>query len=241
VQLKKIKKLFLDILFPVECLGCGKAEAWLCEACLKKIPQLEFFYCPVCERKSLRGEAHQACQAKSYLNGLLVAADWQNQILKKAIHAFKYNFVLDLKQSLGVILIKKIKQADILFLPQITQGYFQAVAPVPLHKKRYLWRGFNQAEILADEVAKELSLPMLANLISRKKHIKPQVKKLKEERIKNMEDMFEINSAEKDFVLNKKILLIDDVATTGATMQAAAKALKQAGVGEVWGLALARG
>jgi len=287
---QKIKNLFLDIIFPIRCLGCKKYDVWLCDECLNKIEIADVFICPKCEEKSLRGETHIRCQKQSFLNGLIIAVDWQNEIVRKLIHSFKYNFAQDLKYCLSKIIIKKIYKINNLFNNNL-ENYFDYIIPVPLHKIRQHWRGFNQAELLADEISKEIKIPVLNNIIFRIKNTKSQVKKgKKEKRQINIQGAFQVNDKYKNLVFvqnspfchpdditchpavlrdlvsgfrvtrpndcrrpvgrehgmtkiehgmtdinleNKKILLVDDVFTTGSTMQEVAKVLKQASAGEV--------
>jgi ComF family protein len=236
----KIKKFILDLLFPVSCLGCGKGEVWLCENCQSKIPVLVEFFCPVCSRGSLRGEVHDGCRHNSSLDGIFIAGDWKNKILKKTIHRFKYNFIQDLKNPLGKILVEKLEQADTFFVPSISENYFDFVVPVPLFRRRELWRGFNQAELLGAEVGSFLLIPVLNQAVKRIKNTKTQVGKNQKERQKNMLGAF-VPGLEIGQIKGKRVLVVDDVVTTGETIQAMARILKSAGATEVWGLCLARG
>lgn len=114
------------------------------------------------------------------------------------------------------------------------------IVPVPLHVKRFRERGFNQAELLARHLGGALGIPVCTDAIVRIKHTQSQLEaKNREARAKNMRDAFQTMGAEQ--IAGKKILLIDDVYTTGATMQACAQTLRIAGAREVWGMAFARG
>jgi competence protein ComFC len=210
--LSRIKKFIIDILFPVECLGCGKEEVWLCEKCLETIP-LGF---RIVERE--------------YLDKILVCGSYDNELLKKAIHTFKYNYAVELGEPLGKILLKVLRKVS---LPE--EFFF---VPVPLHKKRLKERSFNQAEILAGEVAKEFGVPT-ANVLCRVRYTTPQVELDGKDRQKNVQEAF--CCLEQSKVKNRNIILIDDVLTTGATMGECAKILKESGANEVWGLVLAKG
>lgn len=238
--LLKIKNFILDLLFPVSCLGCGRDKIWLCESCQQKIPILEEFFCPVCSRPSLRGETHDHCRHGSSLDGIFIAGDWRNKLIKKAIHYFKYKFIQDLKVPLGKLLIEKMEQADTFFVPAISEKYFEVIVPVPLFSRRELWRGFNQAELLARAVGEFLLIPVLSGAVRRIKNTKTQVGKNQKARAKNMLGAF-INGPEIGQIKGKKVLVVDDVVTTAETMQAVAKVLKSVGAVEVWGLCLARG
>jgi len=107
---------------------------------------------------------------------------------------------------------------------------------VPLHRRRYAWRGFNQAEILARFWSSALGINMDRRLLYRRRNTKMQVKLNGEERRKNLLGAFAVRGA----LPAKRIILIDDVFTTGSTLQECARVLKLAGAVEVWGAALAR-
>ena len=112
------------------------------------------------------------------------------------------------------------------------------VVPVPLSRKRRRWRGFNQAELLARAVAQNYGLTLDSNNLIRIKHKKPQAKLNEIHRLANVKECFAWRGGD----LNKKnIILVDDVVTTGATLNECAKVLKAAGAGQVWGLVVAKG
>lgn len=217
-----LKKFLLDLFFPVQCLGCEKDGVWLCPSCLTKI-KINFVNQPYLLNQNQN------------LNGVLVAADYNQPLLAKILHSFKYNFVSDLGEILAELLIKflefKIKKGDFFS--------FDLVIPVPLARKRKLWRGFNQAEILSQKISQRFGWPLDLNLIFRTYHTHPQVGLKSGERAINVKGIFKVKS-QLD-LNNKRILLIDDVITTGATMQECAKVLKEAGAKEVWGLVIAKG
>jgi len=220
--MKKIVKFILDLLFPIECLGCGQADQWLCPSCLNKI-KLNFDGRPQAQNKDCG------------LSGVWVAADYRDPLLAGAIKSFKYDFVSDLGGSLAEVLQRylaiKINNQEI--------SNFDLVVPVPLSRKRHLWRGFNQAEILASIIGAKFGWPICTALLFRQANNRPQVGLGAAARQKNVKGIFTIkNGAE---FKGKKILLIDDVLTSGATLSECAKALAAAGAGEIWGLVLAQG
>ncbi|MFA6255478.1 MAG: phosphoribosyltransferase family protein [Patescibacteria group bacterium] len=216
------KKLFIDLLFPIECLGCGEKEHWLCPACSAKI-EIKFKNQP------------EIFAPNQSLTGVWLAADYRQPLLIKVLHTFKYSFVVCLGQDLAEVLIRflsfKIKQKEI--------SGFDLVIAIPLAKRRRLWRGFNQAEILAAEISRHFSWSNKSDLLFRKYYNRPQVGLKAVDRIINVKGIFCVQRS--DLLKNKKVLLIDDVVTTGATMQECAKVIKEAGAKEIWGLAVARG
>lgn len=218
-----------------------------------------FQVCPRCEKFIIgSGKLCQACKRSSlknkdfFLDALVVAAKYKENNLSKIIHAYKYNLIQDLHIPLGRIINKAFLDND-LPLPDL-------IVPVPLHKRRLRWRGFNQSELLADYISENLALgmkiPVLGDILIRKKHTLPQMKVRKySERKENIRDAFVLNpnchpNANKGSTLatakvepllqGQKILLVDDIATTGATLNECAKVLKNAGAKKVFGLVLAR-
>ncbi len=217
-----LKKFFIDLLFPIECLGCGKKEQWLCPACSAKI-EINFKNQP------------EIFAGSQNLAGVWLAADYCQPLLIKVLHTFKYSFVSCLGQNLAEVLIRflsfKIKQKEI--------SSFDLIIAIPLAHRRRLWRGFNQAEILAAEISRHFGWPNKSNLLFRRYYTRPQVGLKAVDRIINVKGIFCVHNG--DLLKNKKVLLVDDVVTTGATMQECAKVLKASGAKEVWGLAVARG
>ena len=110
--------------------------------------------------------------------------------------------------------------------------------PVPLDKKKLKSRGYNQSEELAKELSEVLQIPMISDNLIKIKNTKPQMELKKEEREKNLGKAFKIKNSQT--LLGKKIFLVDDVYTTGSTMDECAKTLKEAGAKQVWGIAIAR-
>ena len=105
---RKVMKFLLDILFPIECLACGKEDEVLCDECLRRIKLREFDECAVCRRPAKWGQTHTDCQGASALDGCLIPAVFEDKLLAETIHKFKYNFVTELKEPLGRILINKL-------------------------------------------------------------------------------------------------------------------------------------
>lgn len=219
-SLNQLKKFLLDLLFPIACLNCGKEDVWLCKECFSRIKTSE--------------NINLANLVSDNLKEVFVVVSYDNQILQKAIHLLKYNFIKDLAPVLAR-LIQKYVQAKSLE-PLFTNA---VLIPIPLHKKRALWRGFNQAQLLGAELAKLLNLKMAAGVLKRSRASQPQAALKEQERLKNIINTFEICSALE--IIDKNVILIDDVVTTGATMNECARILKIAGAKNVYGLALAKG
>ncbi len=205
-----MKDFLLDLIFPITCLGCSIEGEFLCSSCLKKIPL----------NQELPREK------------LIVAADYQNPLIKESVHRFKYSFIKELSKPLGKIMSQK--------LINYISGDSNVLIPIPLHRKRLKWRGFNQSELLAREIGKELNMPVIDSLLIRKKNTLPQAKiENAIQRKENIKNVFGISSS---FDLtDKTVILIDDISTTGATLKESARVLKPLKPKQIWGLVLARG
>lgn len=204
-------KTLLDLIFPINCLGCGHSGDFVCFNCFEKIP--------------LNNMPAQ--------NNLLIASYYQNALVKQLIHKYKYDFVKSLAIPLGELMIKKLSQQHI---------ENPILIPVPLHAKRLRWRGFNQSEELALVVSQKLNLSVINNVLIRTKHTLPQTKidNLKQRKA-NIKNSFQINPNFKDHLKNKNIILIDDISTTGATLEQCAKILQELKPKSIYGLVIAKG
>ncbi|MBI2053434.1 MAG: ComF family protein [Candidatus Sungbacteria bacterium] len=110
--------------------------------------------------------------------------------------------------------------------------------PIPLHKSRERVRGFNQSRLIAQECARSLRRPLHTDILHKTKKTAPQMELLREARLTNLAGAFTVSSA--DAIRNRTCILIDDVKTTGATMESAARTLKDAGAGKIWAITIAR-
>lgn len=236
LKTEKAKKLILDILFPLECLGCGKEKEWFCHDCFQKLEFLARQSCPFCGSENLFGRTCESCSKSHSLDGIFAAGNYGQKNLSLLIRHLKYSLASDLAGVLGEFLAIALKNwqkenGRSLF---IKNSFF---LPIPLHSKRKKWRGFNQSELIADRLAEEFGWKKISGL-ERIKNSRPQAKTKETERKKNIKDCFRFADQRLD---GKKIILIDDVATSGATLEEASRALKNAGAESVWGLTVARG
>ena len=149
---------------------------------------------------------------------------------QKLIHAFKYQAKTSLGKRLGRILAEKLREDGIL-------PGFDCLIPVPLHPARKRERGFNQSELLADELSEVTHLPELKQLLKRIRNTKDQTKLTPEQRIENVKGAFAL--IDYDRIEGKKVILVDDVMTTGATLKECAKVLTKAGAKRVMGATIA--
>lgn len=231
-------KWIFDLIFPRYCLGCGQEGVFLCPDCAESIPLRNSVLCPVCGLRSPSGKICSRCERKNptRLSGLLVASDWENQLLRRLIYAYKYDFAAELSDFLSDLMTDFLSPRLKIF------GSDQIVlVPVPLHPRRLAWRGFNQSELLAKKICSRLNLTLIPDALKRKRFTPPQVDfGSSVQRMKNVKNAFKIS--DKTIVSDKKTyVLIDDVCTTGSTLNECARELKSAGAKDVWGFVLARG
>lgn len=227
----KIKKFLLDLFFPKNCLGCKQPDTYLCRDCFNKIPLAANNACFFCQEITGNGRICLNCKKEIYLDGVISATDYKNPLIRELIRAFKYHYVQELAGPLSQLMIRVLEQ-NFQFL----------IIPIPLHRHRLRYRGFNQAELIAEKIAEHFNLQIATDVLKRKSPSTPQAKiKDTEKRKLNLKDVFEINSETVDKIKNKIILLIDDVITTGATLNEAAKILKQNSAKEVWAITIAKG
>ncbi|MDP1845887.1 MAG: ComF family protein, partial [Candidatus Moranbacteria bacterium] len=200
----------------------------------------DFQLCPVCEKNiTEKGALCPDCKdsRKSFLNAIIAAVSYENPAVKKLIYNLKYRFISASSEPLSELMIKALLRND-LPIPDF-------IVPVPLHPRRLRWRGFNQSRLLAEKISKNLA-PMLEievmDVLKRDKNNKAQMKiKKYRERLQNIKDIFSFDAQfGKNILKNKEILLIDDIATTGATLEECAKILKENGAKKVYGAVIAR-
>ncbi|MEK9129988.1 MAG: ComF family protein [Patescibacteria group bacterium] len=234
-KFKKIINFFLDLLFPIECIGCQKENIWLCEKCLKKINLNLKNFCPICRKPARMGCICQKCLSHSPFKNIFIVSFYKEKIIKQAIHTFKYKHIRDLAKPFGEIIINFLYQSKTNLL--FDNSYF--LIPVPLHRKRLFERGFNQSELLAQIIAQQLGISTINNILKRKQNTKSQTKLKEKERRKNIKNAFICLHPEN--IKNKNIILLDDILTTGSTLREAARVLKKAGAREIIGLVLAKG
>lgn len=246
-SLNRILSWSLDLIFPRYCLGCGLEGSYLCRDCLKLLLPLNSASCFICGRRSPTGRVCQSCarQHHSYLDGILVAADWNNLLLRQIIYEYKYRFIKELADPLSELIISFLNIAQPACWPKQPDHNQLLIIPVPLHGQRLAWRGFNQSELLAQKISGHFDLPLAKDLLIRPRYTLPQREITdKKIRLKNIKNAFALSpkiKAKNYSLKNKIVILIDDVSTTGATLQECAQALQTLKPKEIWGLVIARG
>lgn len=235
----------LDLLFPDHCRVCEERLVFnqppyeisripVCSSCLKapELFQAEF-YCAACRtpfvNRAPLDEAGLCALCRLGMNGFdqVYTFGAYDGTLRKLIHLFKFEGVETLRKPLGALLAQ--------VLPR--EASFDAIVPMPLHWLRRWQRGFNQSELLAREIGRRWNAPVI-NVVRRRKATAPQAGLTSSQRRKNVQGAFEVKQGRRPEGM--RLLLIDDVLTTGATASACARMLKRAGASQVTLLALAR-
>jgi competence protein ComFC len=228
----------LDILFPAQCVACNKAGAYICMQCEKFLGEAPLI-CPVCLQSTYTGERHEQCYKKYGLDGLV--SIWENEgSIKELLHKTKYQGITHILQELAnkafVVMAADTQRFGIFLNLLILEN--TVFTYVPMHKKKEKQRGFNQAELFAKEMARILKNSVVPLLV-KSTETQAQMKLTKQERLYNVKDVFSIVSTI-DSTQIERVILVDDIWTTGATMKECCKVLKEAGVKQVWGFTLAR-
>ena len=240
-MIKKFLHILEDIFLPRRCRKCGKIlsnEGELCENCLE---ELNFIYPPYCQKcghpvaeGSFQSKDKILCptciKKKRSFFRLSRSALYYDNSSKNLILAFKFMDKTENAHLLGAML--KVAGKDI-----FAQGV-DVIIPVPLHYFRLIKRRYNQSALLAEELSRYTGIPVDCLSLVRHKNTKPQVEFSGAERVKNVKKAFAVVHPEK--IKGKRVVLIDDVLTTGSTLKECAVALKKAGAKSVDTLTVAR-
>lgn len=227
-DLQALGSKVLDLLFPPRCVNCKQANGALCPACLASVQPIRTFTCAHCGYPLPTATAPcPECRVRPLTITRIQAAVWHQDALRAAVHALKYYRRRDVAVPLARFLVDRIAQSD---------APYDFVTSVPLHPTRELARGYNQAELLAEHAAASCNMKYI-RVLERTRETADQIGLDGKARQLNVANAFRANSG---LVTCKTILLIDDVTTTGATLEACASALLTAGAHAVYGLAVAR-
>ena len=238
ILIKKAGKLSLDLIFPNRCPICNKInyeENGICQECWKKVTMLRKPACEICfypfQNDEFEGTFCPSCIKKrpKYKKARSVFA--YDNLIKNVIANFKYKDSTSNAKFFSDLMVKSckdiIKDVDI-------------IIPVPMHPKRLRKRKFNQASILAKGIAKKTTKKLIHEVLKRKVNTRPQVGLVAKERLKNVKGAFFINKRYLKEIRGKNILLVDDVMTTGATLENCAKVLLENKVKNVYVSTIAR-
>ncbi len=217
-KLIHIFKGFLDFLFPQKCLNCGVRGVIICNKCLMSFPPPLILNVP---------NSRSTFAATSY----------DDEIVKKILWLLKYKGVRTLAKPLADLIFSRLRDE----MPQLLKNPEGIVIiPIPLSPKRLKERGYNQAELIARSLSDKMSVRFLPDVLYKKKDTVSQVEiKDRKKRLENVKGVFAVKNPEA--VKNKVVILIDDVTTTGATLNETSRVLKQSGAKKVVGVVVAKG
>lgn len=228
-------KTFIDILYPRRCPICGdiampKGEL-ACPACRINLKPIKEPKCKKCSKpiESAEKEYCHDCEIKAhhYIKGY---AMWvYDAAMKKSMAEFKFHG----RREYGDFYVDEIISH---YGEEIKQIAPDILVPIPIHKHKQLQRGYNQADILAGRIGEKLGIPVLSSLLIRDKNTLPQKQLNDKERLRNLEKAFSYSKVESEKYRNiiRRVILIDDIYTTGSTIEACTNILLQNGVEEVY-------
>lgn len=227
-MLRKVRRAGTDLLFPAACAGCGDElehtpRSMFCDDCLAEACLLSG---PVCLRcgapvpgQSDRAPCYRCQETKLWFDATIALGEYEGR-LRDWLLAMKDRRAESLALAVGELFWERAEE-------RLTRLEFDVVVPVPMHWRRRLARGTNSPAILAERLAERLRVPMAADLLRRTRHTPPQFSLPPSERAANVRNAFEVRTG---YHLNEaRVLVVDDIFTTGSTCSSAAKALKKTG------------
>ncbi len=223
MPLASLEKL-IAVIAPHRCLSCGATGALLCRVCLDGLVEARRPACFACNGFSPSGRTCSRCKRTYAIDGVTVGA-YYDELMRRFVAAIKY-------ERAG----SEARLAAELLVPGLYADEFDVVTWVPAVPRRERQRGYNQAKIIAKAVAKQLDLPDRQLLLRMRGN--SQVGQSRRTRLEQVKGQF--LPARPKPIRDSRVLLVDDVLTTGATMSECSKALKQAGAKSVWGAAVAK-
>ncbi len=225
----------ITFLYPAQCRVCEKplgleSVPYMCDACWNDMPLIEPPWCEMCGTPNTEDVCDE-CATTPPPFGKLRTIAFYEVALQQAIHLFKFEKRTTLAKPLAQLMIRHISN-------DFNMADYDFILPIPIHKKRLRERGFNQATLLANGIAKTKNIPVVTDVLVRHKNTSPQSSLDREARQTNIVGAFELQR--KEVVQDKRILVLDDVFTTGATVREAVKVLWNADPVEIDVLTLAR-
>ncbi len=236
----RIVTRLLDLIFPYRCLGCGVHldKKYLCGECAAAIPIRIRLECIGCRRTSPGGLTCDECQKEYCLKRIFVVSEYHHPTVAALVKALKYKFIPEASAPLIDLAGRFVQDQSALHRIGFAGEDF-TVMPIPLHPRRENWRGFNQSRLLARGLAQRYRLKYSEGL-TRTMHLAPQASiKNRAERLDHVKQAYVCSDPH--MVAGRNILLVDDVCTTGATLNECARVLIHAGAVSVSALVIARG
>ncbi|PXV90172.1 ComF family protein [Lachnotalea glycerini] len=236
-KLKKFTEEVINIIFPLTCPVCQEVlkvnYIQICDTCKKSLPYIGEPMCKKCGKPLMLEEQEYCydCSKKEHLFNKGIALWVYDDRIKGSLYRFKYNN----KREYAKVYANEIMHK---YGEKIMSWNVDAIIPVPLHKSKLRSRGYNQAEILAKELSTYIGAPVYTNCVKRIRKTLPQKGLNNKQRINNLKNAFKIVNF--DVKLNK-VLLIDDIYTTGVTMDGVAEVLRETGVSDTYFVTVSTG
>jgi ComF family protein len=228
--LTRVGRVVLEVLFPSRCVGCGAYGSFLCQSCQAELPRARPPRCPICWQPQRQAAPCGRCREERPAFEGARSLYLYEGAAREAVRALKYNYLSALAEPMAQLMAHYVEEEEAIEA--------DLLVPVPLYGRRQRLRGYNQSALLARELSRLGGLPLAERGLARCRNTPPQARSAgAEARRGNVADAFK---ADRRWVEGKRILLIDDVMTTGATLDACARALRQAGAASVWALTFAR-
>lgn len=210
----------IRLLYPAKCMVCEtilkeESTAFICESCKKDLKRY--------------GRGFFRAAELPYIDGLFAAFNYIDGI-ETAIHAFKFKNQPRLSETIGGLLSEELSKYGVL-------PGFDYIVPVPMHPRKKRQRGYNQSELIAKQLGEFLNMEVRTDILKKTRYTRPQSKLKRNDRLHNLEGAFSVSPDV--FVEGKRILLVDDVLTTGTTINTCAKILKDKGVNMIYGIVIA--
>jgi len=226
--------LLLDALYPRRCVGCGGfSQEPFCAPCAGMLPRVVAPVCPRCGAPIGELPDCAYCRGYTYRFDRAVCVGLYEGPLRRAIIHLKFRRWLRAVEPLAALVVETLTHPETAALREV-----DGLVPMPIHAFRHAQRGFNQAEEIARAVSQQIGVPLMLRVVRRRFYRRPQVGLTGTERWQNVQGVFEV--VQPEAVNGKRLLLLDDVFTTGSTFDACTDALKRAGAVEVIAVALAR-
>lgn len=227
----------IDMLFPGRCPVCDEIVMpkgkLICRECRPKLRYVSEPYCKKCGKPLALAEQEYCgdCSRRRHVYDAGLALFCYQGEARKSVERFKFKNKREYAEFYAEEMVKRLGR-------QIAGWEAEVLVPVPVHRSRLRERGYNQAAVLAAKLSKRTGIPMDGHLLIKKKRTLPQKTLEEKERIKNVRDAFQTG---KNVVQYKKIIIVDDIYTTGSTADECAKVLKRCGAEKVYVLCLCTG
>jgi len=239
MKIAEITTNLINLVYPLHCASCSKpldpeSASGVCDFCLAQIKPNPMPQCAICGRAIDSGsETCDDCRTSKPCFSKASSVFLYEGVIKELIHKFKYNGKVSLARTLSGLIVDFLRNNDTLL------AGIDRIAFVPMESARLRSRGFNQSRMLAMDISKRYGMPV-SDYLDKKKQTRHQNELSRDDRLVNLNGAFRVKD-KVDRLTDKNILILDDVMTTGATLNECAKALLSSGAKEVRCLTLARG